>query len=160
MMPQLLLVLYMRRAQRRAAPTPSMLHRSGNSPLQRDSQLFSRSPLCSSAGSHLRSSAFRCRSSAASASFEHFQARRTSARRQKMRQIKETRPLSDSIGSVSNSRLKKTSQTRSRKCQYTAHNSMLKRTSPTVTPRHTLSMVLPKATRPPNKCSPCTPVIR
>src|ERR1700731_5359193 len=31
--PQLPLVLYMRRAQRRAAPTPSMLHRSGNSPL-------------------------------------------------------------------------------------------------------------------------------
>ncbi len=33
MMPQLLLVLQMRRAQLRAAPTPAMLHRSGNSPL-------------------------------------------------------------------------------------------------------------------------------
>ena len=33
MIPQLPLVLYMRRAPRRVAPTPSMRHRSGNSPL-------------------------------------------------------------------------------------------------------------------------------
>ena len=49
MMPQLPLVLYMRRAQRRAAPTPSMLHRSGNSPLH-PSEIFHRPTLaaCSS----------------------------------------------------------------------------------------------------------------
>src|SRR3981081_2720162 len=45
----------------------------------------------------------------------HFQARRTPTRRQKMRQIKATRPLSDSSGSVSNSRPNKTSQTKSKK---------------------------------------------
>ena len=44
MMPQLLLVLYMRRAQHRAAPTPSMLHRSGNSPLH-PSEIFHRPTL-------------------------------------------------------------------------------------------------------------------
>jgi len=44
MMPQLPLVLYMRRAQRRAAPTPSMLHRSRNSPLH-PSEIFHRPTL-------------------------------------------------------------------------------------------------------------------
>src|ERR1700681_3645383 len=49
MLPQLPLVLYMRRAQRRTAPTPSMLHRSGNSPLH-PSEIFHRPTLaaCSS----------------------------------------------------------------------------------------------------------------
>src|SRR3984893_8997748 len=42
--PQLPLVLYMRRAQRRAAPTPSMLHRSRNSPLH-PSEIFHRQTL-------------------------------------------------------------------------------------------------------------------
>ena len=44
MMPQLPLVLYMRRAQRRAAPTPSMRHRNGNSQLH-PSEIFHRPTL-------------------------------------------------------------------------------------------------------------------
>src|SRR5262249_2784192 len=36
-----------------------------------------------------------------------------------------------------------------------AHNFTLKRTWFTSKPRHTLSAVRAKATRPPNKCSPC-----
>ena len=36
------------------------------------------------------------------------------------------------------------------------HSSTLRRTWFTSAPRHTLAVVLPKATRPPNRCSPCT----
>ena len=40
------------------------------------------------------------------------------------------------------------------------NNRTLKRTWFSSKPRHTLSAAIPKATRPPNKCSPCTPVNR
>ena len=51
MMPELPLVLYMRRAQRRTAPTPSMLHRSGNSPLD-PSEIFHRPTLAACSSRH------------------------------------------------------------------------------------------------------------
>src|SRR3546814_2765885 len=62
---------------------------------------------------------------------------------------------------VNNSSANRTSHTTSRKCQYTAQRSTLRRSRSTSTSRrHTLSLVQLQATRPPRRCSPCRAVSR
>lgn len=66
-----------------------------------------------------------------------------------MLQNQATTPLSMRTGPVKRRRPKKTSQTRSRKCQYMAQSSTLRRTSPMGAPPKALPLVKASAASPP-----------